>query len=703
MDDALELVLSKLEGVRQHGGYWMARCPAHEDREASLSIARGTEQPVVFKCHAGCDRDAILDGLGLGLADVSNPREEEQGEWTPRGPAIAVYDYTAEDGTLLYQVCRTAGKDFPQRHPDLTKKGGWAWNLRGVRRVPYHLPALLAGIRDGATVYIAEGEKDVHAIERAGGVATTSPGGAGKWRDDYDSYFRAADVIIIADRDDPGRAHAGDVERHLRVVTKGVAILEAAEGKDASDHLAAGHKLTDFVPPGPRPAPEPVPAPPQGWNGARILDSVYAFLGRFVAYPSEAAHVAHALWCAHTHFMDAWESTPRIAFLSPEPGSGKTRALEVSELLVPRPVEAVNATPAYLFRKVSDPDGAPTILYDEIDTLFGPKAKDNEEIRGMLNAGHRRGAMAGRCVIKGKSVETEELPAYCAVALAGLGDLPDTLLSRSAVIRMRRRAPGETVEPFRRRVHKGDGHALAAQLAGWAAAMVPQIEDTWPELPPGIEDRDADVWEALVAVGDAAGGNWPERARVAAVALVADSKAASPSLGIRLLADLREVFGDAEAMSSEAILERLRNLEEAPWSDLRGKPLNARGLASRLRQYGIRSINVRIGDSVPKGYRREDLHDPWSRYLGAVADKQPQSATPSATHPPNQVNGQLTYPQGYAVGAAANGSATSATCTACGQPLDAALVAIGDTTHPGCDPGGWPPGTFGHDAGKDQP
>jgi hypothetical protein len=118
------------------------------------------------------------------------------------------------------------------------------------------------------------------------------------------------------------------------------------------------------------------------------------------------------------------ESTPRIAFLSPEPGSGKTRALEVTELLVPNPVEAVNVTPAYLFRKVGDPEGAPTILFDEIDTVFGPKAKDNEEIRGLLNAGHRRGAVAGRCVVRGKIVETEEIPAYCAVALAGLGGLP---------------------------------------------------------------------------------------------------------------------------------------------------------------------------------------------------------------------------------------------------------------------------------------
>ena len=200
-----------------------------------------------------------------------------------------------------------------------------------------------------------------------------------------------------------------------------------------------------------------LPTAPMPENGVRLLDDVEAFLARFVAYPSEAARVAHALWIAHTWFMDAWDSTPRIAFLSPEPGSGKTRALEVTEPLVPRPVHAVNTTPAYLFRKVSDEAGPPTILYDEIDTVFGPKAKDNEDIRGMLNAGHRKGAIAGRCVIRGKIVETEELPAYCAVALAGLDDLPDTIMTRSVVVRMRRRAPTERVEPWRRRDQRRRG------------------------------------------------------------------------------------------------------------------------------------------------------------------------------------------------------------------------------------------------------
>ena len=166
------------------------------------------------------------------------------------------------------------------------------------------------------------------------------------------------------------------------------------------------------------------------------------------------AAIAHTLWIGHTHLMEVWDSTPRIAFLSKEPGSGKTRALEVTRPLVPRPVESVNVTSAYLFRKVGSHEGKPTILYDEIDTVFGPKAKDNEDLRGLLNAGHRRGATAGRCVMKGKAIETEELEAYCAVAFAGLGHLPDTLMSRSIPIRMRRRAPGEEVQPFRPRSKK---------------------------------------------------------------------------------------------------------------------------------------------------------------------------------------------------------------------------------------------------------
>ncbi|MGC2075686.1 MAG: DUF3631 domain-containing protein, partial [Xanthobacteraceae bacterium] len=193
---------------------------------------------------------------------------------------------------------------------------------------------------------------------------------------------------------------------------------------------------------------------------------------------------------------------------------------------------------------------------DEIDTVFGPRARENEELRGLLNAGHRRGAVAGRCVVHGKTIETEEIPAYAAVAMAGLGWLPDTIMSRSVVVRMRRRHDGEQVEPYRRRVHAAEGYQIRNKVAAWAASAI--ID--WPELPSGIQDRNADVWEPLVAVGDAAGGQWPKKARQAALALVAESREDDTSLGIRLLADIRQVFGDATELPTKTILDRLYEL-----------------------------------------------------------------------------------------------------------------------------------------------
>lgn len=149
-------------------------------------------------------------------------------------------------------------------------------------------------------------------------------------------------------------------------------------------------------------------------------------------------------------------------------------------------------------------------------------------------------------------------------------------------------------------------------------------------MPDGVEDRDADVWEPLLAVADLAGGGWPIRARRAAVALVAAAAVDDKqSLGIQLLADLRTVFGDAEVIATEAILDELHKLEESPWGDLRGKPLDARGLASRLRKYEVHPKSVRLADGrTPKGYRCEDLADIWSRYLSPIRDSAATSATP---------------------------------------------------------------------------
>jgi hypothetical protein len=364
-------------------------------------------------------------------------------------------------------------------------------------------------------------------------------------------------------------------------------------------------------------------------EGAALLEDVRKFLSRFIVYPSEHAQIAHVLWIAHAHLMPAWESTPRLAFLSPEPASGKTRSMEATELLVPNAVAAVNVTPAYLFRKVGGEDGPPTILFDEIDTVFGPKAKEHEEIRALLNSGHRRGAVAGRCLVRGKIVETEEISSYAAVALAGLGWLPDTILSRSVIIRMRRRAPDETIEAFRRRVHAPQGEALCRRLAGWAATILDAATEARPDMPAGVEDRNADMWEPLLAVADIAGGSWPGRARAAAVALVAVGHEVEPSLNIRLLADVRTVFGDEEQLPTKKILAELCLIEDAPWNDLKGKPITNNQLARRLGQYGVKPKTLRLAhDHFAKGYARADLHDVWRCYLPPSPDKAVTAVTP---------------------------------------------------------------------------
>ncbi len=362
-------------------------------------------------------------------------------------------------------------------------------------------------------------------------------------------------------------------------------------------------------------------------RGQRMMSELMALLGRFVCYPSENARLAHALWCVHTHMMDQWDTTPRLAFLSAEPASGKTRALEITELLVPNPVSAVNVSPAYLFRKVGSEEGV-TLLYDEIDTVFGPKARENEELRGLLNAGHRRGAVTGRCITVGKTQETVDYPAYSAVAMAGLGWLPDTILSRSIIIRMRRRHAGEQVEPYRRRIHCGGGFRIRDLIAVWSKSFTVE----YPPLPTEIQDRDADVWEPLLAIAAAIGGDWLRRARVAAVALVLESRQAEPSLGIRLLNDIKVIFEGHDELPSKAVLDRLLALPEAPWGDLRGKPLDERGLAKRLRAYDVKPKTIRVGTATPRGYSRADLEDQWRRYLPPLPDKSETSKT-SKTEP----------------------------------------------------------------------
>jgi len=349
------------------------------------------------------------------------------------------------------------------------------------------------------------------------------------------------------------------------------------------------------------------------YEASDILDEVAEYVRRYVILPSTEAYDMVALFVVHTHASDVLATTPRLAVLSPEKGSGKTRLLEVLQRLVREPVLAANFTAAAICRLIEDRQ--PTILFDEIDTVYGRgRGASNEMLRAVINSGHRSSGSTVRASPGGGIVSYST---YCPVVLAGIGDLPDTILDRSIVIRMKRRAPSETVAPFRL-AEDGDGSEIRSRIVDWTRAHR-QLLGGPPRTPLGLYDREADVFEPLVVIADAAGGEWPERAREAA-RFFAESRLAhgTGSLGNLLLGDLRRVWGDAERRSSQELLALLADIEDRPWSRSQSNRFSSHSLAALLKQYDIHPRDRRFHDKVLKGYARADLVDSWSRWLPSL-------------------------------------------------------------------------------------
>ncbi|MEV5296719.1 DUF3631 domain-containing protein [Amycolatopsis methanolica] len=371
--------------------------------------------------------------------------------------------------------------------------------------------------------------------------------------------------------------------------------------------------------------------------GHEVLDRVRDFIARFNIFPSEHCAPMLALWYAHTHAADHFYVTPRLILSSVEPGSGKTRVLEVAQFLVKAPEMTFSATTAALFRMVND--GPITILFDEVDTIFGSKnGGNNEDLRGLLNAGYKRGATVARCVGDAKAMKVQRFPVFAPAALAGIaGNMPDTITTRAITVHMKRRRDDEEVDEFWEEEVEAEAAPLREALAAWVESVTDKISRGRPTMPPGVRDRSAEIWRPLIAIADAAGGHWPDTARAACLHFVevANTDRNGGGTRVRLLADLREVFRAAQAdeLPTAAIVDALCAMEEAPWADLDGKPLDSRRLARELKPYGVTSKNVRQpGDKVVKGYHvAGGLADAWSRYL-------PKAAT-SATAATAQVRG----------------------------------------------------------------
>ena len=366
--------------------------------------------------------------------------------------------------------------------------------------------------------------------------------------------------------------------------------------------------------------PEPWPDPVAG---AELLEALANAARRYLILPAGAPD-AVALWILHAHAHDTAAISPIMAITSPTPECGKTTLLTLLSALVPRPLPASNITAAALFRAVER--WCPTLLIDEADTFL----RKSDDLRGVLNSGHGR-ATAFVIRTTGDDHEPKPFATWAPKAIALIGNLPATLASRSIHIELRRISDGEHIEPLR-----GDrlGHLdpLRRQSWRWAKDNDAKLRSADTMMPKGLRGRVADNWRHLLAIGDAAGGEWPVRARRAADVLSAGGS--EQTAGIALLADLQSLFAErgADRMPSVEIVEALGQMEDRPWPEWKaGKAITAPQLAKLLAPIKIAPNPIRLPNRPAKGYRLDQFREAFRRYLPKPSVTPLQAKEPAAS------------------------------------------------------------------------
>lgn len=364
------------------------------------------------------------------------------------------------------------------------------------------------------------------------------------------------------------------------------------------------------------------PSPMTPGEAARItgelLETCRAWIRRYIVVSEEQA-VILATWELHTYAFDAAETTPYIHITAPEKACGKSRLMEALEALAATPIRSGGMTAAALVRTIHAKK--PTIFLDEMDAQLGGNREYAEAVRGILNEGFRKGGKFYKC--NATTHEIEDFNAYCPKCFAGIGQLPDTVASRSIRIEMRRKLPGESAEPFRQKAVKEAALPIKTKLEAWkargAANLLCVIE---PASIANLSDRHNDIAEPLLCIAQLAGNEWLQRLTVALLAVFKAAKVEDGSIGAALLSDIRGVFDErkADVLPSVILTGCLCKIEGRAWAEWnRGNGMTANNLARQLRKYNIHPQTIRLGNETPKGYRRDHFEDVWSRYCPLLA------------------------------------------------------------------------------------
>jgi hypothetical protein len=382
---------------------------------------------------------------------------------------------------------------------------------------------------------------------------------------------------------------------------------------DIPKRYPVGETTTPSAPAAPRMTPEEAAEPT-----ANLLEVCCAWIRRYIIVSEEQALIM-AAWILHTHAFDAAETTPYLHITAPERECGKSNLMETLEAIAYLPVSSRGMTTAALVRTIAAKQ--PTLFLDEMDTQLGGNKEYTEAVRGILNAGFRKGGVFHKCV--GKEYELKEFNVYCPKCFAGIGQLPDTVASRSIVIEMRRKLPSETVEPLRQKAVRAAASPIKRELEAWsgrgAANLLYEIQ---PAPIASLGARQNDIVEPLLAIAQLAGDGWLQKLTRALETVFKAVVTEDGSMGATLLADIRSVFIAAaeDQMPSKLLAERLCEIEGGPWADWSyGKGMSANPLARQLRKFKIYPHNIRIVCEVVKGYTRADFDDAWERYCPRIS------------------------------------------------------------------------------------
>lgn len=343
-------------------------------------------------------------------------------------------------------------------------------------------------------------------------------------------------------------------------------------------------------------------------DGGELLNSIEKIIDNHIACEPQT-RIATALWILFTWSIDASQIAPIACITAPEKRCGKTQLLTLIGDLCYKPLPTLSISSAATYRSIEE--WKPTLLIDEADTFL----KENEEMRGVINAGHsRKNAFVIRC--EGDDNKPTRFGVYCAKAISGIGHLPETIKDRSIILELRRKLPSEHKQRLRH-ADESEWRMIKRQCLRWVNDNFEDIKLTRPQLPEQLHDRAQDNWEILFILAQLAGNEWLEKANKAAL-LIDGAGGESPSINEQLLGDIQKIFEqhDHKNMFSFGLVDALNADEENIWITWnRGKPITQNQLAARLKYFSIKSKDVRIGSSVKKGYELSQFSDAFNRYL----------------------------------------------------------------------------------------